>query len=53
MTGLVAIESLGGDTHIVVTPHAIDTEGDSGLFANETWSLRDLVSFTMLTSSND
>ena len=53
MTSLVAVESLSTNTRIAVSPYAIDTEGDSGLFANETWKLGDLVSFTLLTSSND
>jgi len=53
MTSLVAVESFSTNTRIAVSPYAIDTEGDSGLFANETWKLGDLVSFTLLTSSND
>lgn len=53
MTSLVAMESSRTDTRLAIAPQAIETEGDSGLFANESWRLADLVSFTMLTSSND
>ncbi|MBP9759881.1 MAG: D-alanyl-D-alanine carboxypeptidase [Candidatus Pacebacteria bacterium] len=53
MTSLVAVESADMKTRLAISDYAIDTEGDSGLFANETWKLGDLISFTMLTSSND
>lgn len=53
MTALLAVESLDTNTHIAVSQNAIDTEGDSGLFANERWRLKDLVSFTLISSSND
>ena len=53
MTGLVAYESADGNQAVTITPYAIETEGDSGLFANETWRLSDLLSFTLVSSSND
>lgn len=53
MTGLVASEALDEADSIAITEDAIETEGDSGLFASETWNWRDLLSFTMMTSSND
>ena len=53
MTSLVALESAREDTRLAISPTAIETEGDSGLLAQETWKLKDLVSFTMITSSND
>ncbi len=53
MTSLVAAESLSGGSRVAVSQNAVDTEGDSGLLANETWSLRDLIGFTLMTSSND
>ncbi len=53
MTGLVAHEEANPDTQVVITPYAIETEGDSGLLVYERWSLRDLISFLMMTSSND
>jgi D-alanyl-D-alanine carboxypeptidase (penicillin-binding protein 5/6) len=53
MTSLVAFESAAPDTRVAVTPYAVETEGDSGLLTNETWKLGKLISFTLLTSSND
>ena len=53
MTALLAVESFGENENLAVAPHALMTECDTGLFANETWNVHDLVSFTMLTSSND
>lgn len=52
MTALVALES-GYASPVTVSPYALETEGDSGLAENEQWRLQDLVSFTLLTSSND
>ncbi len=53
MTALLAVESFGVSDNVAVAPSTLETEGDSGLFANETWNAHDLVSFTMVTSSND
>lgn len=53
MTGLIAYENANADQPVRISAHAITTEGDSGLFANETWRLGDLLSFTLVTSSND
>ncbi len=52
MTALVALET-DYDASVPISSFALDTEGDSGLVENERWNLRDLVSFTLLTSSND
>jgi D-alanyl-D-alanine carboxypeptidase len=53
MTTLLAFETLGEDEHIAISPESIAIEGDSGLFANESWDVSELIHFTMLTSSND
>lgn len=53
MTALIAVETLKNGTHIAISPESIAVEGDSGLFANESWDVGDLIHFTMLTSSND
>jgi D-alanyl-D-alanine carboxypeptidase (penicillin-binding protein 5/6) len=53
MTGVVASEHAKTQERVAVSPYAIETEGDSGLFANETWKLKDLISFVLMTSSND
>jgi D-alanyl-D-alanine carboxypeptidase (penicillin-binding protein 5/6) len=53
MTGLVAVESLSLKNNIAISSSALETEGDSGLLVNESWKVSDLLSFTMITSSND
>jgi D-alanyl-D-alanine carboxypeptidase (penicillin-binding protein 5/6) len=53
MTGVVASEHAQTQERVAISPYAIETEGDSGLFANETWKLKDLISFVLMTSSND
>jgi D-alanyl-D-alanine carboxypeptidase (penicillin-binding protein 5/6) len=53
MTGLLVVESYDIERRMAVAPGALQAEGDTGLLANETWRVRDLIQFTMLTSSND
>lgn len=53
MTALVATESLDQQKNIAISQFALETEGDSGLLLNESWKIRDLISFMMVTSSND
>lgn len=53
MTALVARESLTPETHVLVTNEDLLQEGDNGLYAQETWKLKDLLNFTLITSSND
>ena len=38
---------------VVVTEEALRTMGDSGLGLNERWSLKSIVDFALMTSSND
>ena len=38
---------------VVVSSEALTAEGDSGLIQNEKWSLKDILDFSLLTSSND
>lgn len=38
---------------ITVNEDALKVEGDSGLYKNEHWKLKDLLDFSLLTSSND
>ncbi len=53
MAALVASE-LSPDTQTVtVTSAALSTYGDSGLQIQEKWSLKNLLDFSLLTSSND
>ena len=53
MTALVAHETTLAEETVTIHPHAIETEGDSGLLAGEQWNKGDLIGFTLITSSND
>ena len=53
MTGLVAIDVMPDTTIIDVGKDAIMQEGDSGLIVGEKWTLKDLLDFSLITSSND
>jgi len=53
MTALVARESVGGNLLVSVDDADIAAEGDSGLISGDTFSLNDLLSYTLLVSSND
>ena len=53
MSTLVISEKLPSFTSIPITKASIKTEGDSGLFLNEEWKLKDLIDFSLITSSND
>lgn len=53
MTALTASELVPENSKIVIKKEFLDTEGDSGLLANETWTLKDLLDFSLLVSSND
>jgi serine-type D-Ala-D-Ala carboxypeptidase (penicillin-binding protein 5/6) len=53
MMAVVATELLPPDTKVSISAQDISEEGDSGLYANETWKLADLLNFTLVASSND
>lgn len=53
MTGLVAIDVMPDTTVIEIGKDAIMQEGDSGLILGEKWTLKDLLDFSLITSSND
>lgn len=53
MAALVAEELAPGYGTVTVTKDALDTEGDSGLRPGERWSLKDLLDFSLVSSSND
>ncbi len=38
---------------VTVTNYALDTYGDSGLLVSDKWSLKNLLDFSLVTSSND
>ncbi len=53
MTALVATELLPKDSNITIKSEFLREEGDSGLLANESWNLKELLDFSLVTSSND
>lgn len=55
MTAIVAEESAqsGGGRAITIDQQALQTEGESGLLEGETWDLSKLLSFMLISSSND
>jgi len=53
MTALIALDTFSTEKVIEIGPDAIESEGDSGLEVNERWKLKDLISFTLISSSND
>lgn len=53
MMALTASDMLTKDSKIVIRKEFLQEEGDSGLFANETWRLKDLLDFSLVVSSND
>jgi len=53
MTALVVVESSQKNNPITVRSDNLKPEGDSGLLVNEKWSLKNLMDFTLISSSND
>ncbi|MDO8183785.1 MAG: serine hydrolase [bacterium] len=53
MTALVASDLVGNEAIVAVSAETLKTEGDSGLLRDEIWSLKKLIDFTLVSSSND
>ncbi len=53
MTALTASDLLPRDSHITIRKEFLQEEGDSGLSADESWRLKDLLDFSLVMSSND
>ena len=53
MTALVAREMFGNNQLVKISSYSIKPEGDSGLMVGEKWKLKDLIDFTLISSSND
>ncbi len=53
MTALVAVELLPDNSSITIRSDFLKEEGDSGLVVSESWKMRDLLDFSLVTSSND
>jgi len=53
MSALVAEDSSPPYGVVTVSGKALEAQGDSGLLRDERWALRDILDFSLLTSSND
>jgi len=53
MTAIIASEMLDENTTIIIEKSDINTDGDLGLLVGEKWRFKDLLDFTLMTSSND
>ena len=53
MSALVAEDSSPPYGIVTISEEALKAEGDSGLYRDEKWKLKDLLDFSLLTSSND
>ena len=53
MSGLVIFDILPKTTIVKISKEDISEEGDTGLIVGEDWKLKDLLDFTLITSSND
>lgn len=53
MTALTAMELLPKDSRITIRKEFLASEGDSGLLSGETWTMKNLLDFSLIVSSND
>lgn len=53
MSAIIALENISRDEIIRIDREALKQVGDHGLLVDELWGRDDLVSFTLITSSND
>lgn len=53
MTAITATELIPNYTIVKIDKESLEEEGDSGLFVDERWRLRDLLNMSLVMSSND
>lgn len=53
MMAITAADLAPHQTVVAIQKEFLEEEGDSGLFVDERWELKDLVDFSLTTSSND
>ena len=53
MSGLVVFDIMPETTIVTITKDDVAMEGDTGLIVGEKWKLKDLLDFSLITSSND
>lgn len=53
MMAITAMDLIPKDTVVTMNRKFLEEEGDSGLYVDERWELKDLMSLSLLVSSND
>jgi D-alanyl-D-alanine carboxypeptidase len=53
MTAVTALSILPPHTVVTIKDEFLNTEGNSGLYANERWNLKDILDYSLIVSSND
>ena len=53
MAALTAIDLIPEYTTVTINKDSLSEEGDTGLFVDENWKLKDLLDMSLVTSSND
>lgn len=53
LTAYVVAERTRPDELVIISPESLSKDGDWGLIPYDQWNVRDLLSFMMITSSND
>ncbi len=53
MMALTASDLVPQDSRITIKKEFLEEEGDTGLLANESWRMKDLLDFSLVASSND
>ena len=53
LTAIAGLENIPENTKIMIGQGDLDTEGESGLIAGESWDRNELITFMLITSSND
>jgi len=53
MTALVTYETQENSDEVIITLDALRQEGDNGFREGDTWNTKNLLDFTLMTSSND
>jgi D-alanyl-D-alanine carboxypeptidase (penicillin-binding protein 5/6) len=53
LTAVTAVEIMPKDTVVTINKQFLSENGDSGLYRDEKWKLSDLISFSLIVSSND
>lgn len=53
MTAIVTAENATWSEHLVIKQNSLAADGDNGLRPGDTWTILDLLQFTLVVSSND